>query len=330
MSTTPNNSWAPANCQIIDIGGSKLDNTFDTQLPQAFKGQEYFPKEVAYTTGMDKWCDIADSSYQTIDEMKIIEATADNVVSNIPTHAGTIIDLGAANSLKFEPYVKAFLAQKRTCVYVALDICRASLKEHVDKAAAKFPGVLCVGLWGNFQQGDLYFHNISGPRVFLSLGSIFYNAPDNMCVDRCLEFKNHMASHPYDCLIVGQDGPSATESTDSHKAYGTKEYHAFFTTYLAGIQRHAGIVANATKAWTYESKMNASMHYFKVVATQKMICTRYNNFIVEAGTEYTMFPSWKRGEAEIHQITKEVGLNIKTLGKSPNSGMRQYIIQPKS
>ncbi|WZH48250.1 uncharacterized protein QYS62_009421 [Fusarium acuminatum] len=317
MSTTPTKTWAPANCEIIDIGGSKLNNTFDTQLPRAFQGEEYFPKEVAYTTGMDKWCNIADSSYQTFDEMKIIEATAGSIVSSIPTNIGTIVDLGAANSRKFEPYVKAFLAQNKTCIYVALDICRDSLKEHVDKAATKFPGVLCVGLWGNFQQGDRFFHNIPGPRVFLSLGSIFYNAPDNMCVDRCVEFKNHLASSPYDCLIVGQDGPSATESTDSHKAYGTKEYHAFFTTYLAGIQRHAGI-------------MNASMHYFKVTATQTMVCTRYDNFIVQAGTEYTMFPSWKRGEAEIHNITKVIGLNIKTLGKSPNSGMRQYIIQPKN
>ncbi|SPJ72962.1 uncharacterized protein FTOL_02691 [Fusarium torulosum] len=301
MSTTPNKTWAPANREIIDIGGSKLNNTFDTQLPQAFKGQEYFPKEVAYTTGMDKWCNIADSSYQTFDEMKIIEATAGSIAYNIPTHVGTIIDLGAANSLKFEPYVKAFLAQNKTCVYVALDICRASLNEHVDKAATKFPGVLCVGLWGNFQQGDLYFHNIPGPRVFLSLGSIFYNAPDNMCVDRCVEFKNHMASNPFDCLIVGQDGPSATESTDSHKAYGTKEYHAFFTTYLAG-----------------HSDRKDDLH------------PRYNNFIVEAGTEYTMFPSWKRGEEEIHKITKEIGLNIRTLGKAANSGMRQYIIQPQN
>jgi hypothetical protein len=43
MSTTPNKTWAPASREMIDIGGSKFNNTFDIQLPQAFKGQKYFP-----------------------------------------------------------------------------------------------------------------------------------------------------------------------------------------------------------------------------------------------------------------------------------------------
>ncbi|KAF5675844.1 hypothetical protein FHETE_2447 [Fusarium heterosporum] len=326
MSITPSKTWAPANREIIDIGGSKLDNTLDSQLHKAFKENVYFPKEIAYTMAMEKWCAIADTSYQTFDEIKIIESTAGGIVAGIPATGGTIVDLGAANSPKFEPYVKSFVAQKKKCTYVALDICLQSLTEHIAKASAKFPNVLCIGLWGDFKQGDLYFNNIPGPRLFLSLGSIFYNAPDDMCLDRCSEFKKHMHGSPHDRLIVGQDGPSATESSNSHKAYGTKEYHDFFTSYLAGVQRHAGIVADPTKAWSYESKMNASMHYFKVVAQHEMICTRYGNLVVRAGTEYTMFPSWKRGASEIHRMTLGLGLRIATLGKAPNSGMHQYII----
>ncbi|KAM0555843.1 hypothetical protein ACHAPJ_006242 [Fusarium lateritium] len=329
MSTFSTKSWAPANREIIDIGGSKLDTTFDTQLPKAFEGKEYFPKEVAYTTGMDKWFEIANTSYQTTHELDIIKATAAGVVSDMPTSGGIIIDLGAANSKKFEPYVQAFIAQGKACTYIALDINHASLAEHVNKASANFPNVKCVGLWGNFQQGDAYFVNLPSSRIFLSLGSIFYNAPDDMCVHRCAEFRKHLSSSPLDRLIVGQDGPSSTESASTHKAYNTKAYDNFFVSYLEGIQGHAGIVADAKKAWTYESKMDKSMHYFKVVAQQEMVCARYNNFVVKAGTVYTMFPSWKRGEAEIHDITNKEGLNIKTLGKAPNSGMRQYLIQSK-
>ncbi|KAF9761278.1 hypothetical protein IL306_003878 [Fusarium sp. DS 682] len=322
-------AWAPVNKTILDIGGSSLDTTFDNQLPDAFKGKGYFPKEVAYTTGMKHWCEIADHSYQTTDELDIIKSTAMNIVADMPDTGSVIVDLGAANSRKFVPYVEAFIAQGKLCTYVALDICHASLKEHVNKAAAEFPQITCVGLWGNFIQGDKYFKELPNPRIFLSLGSIFFNAPDDMCVDRCDEFVKHLSGSPRSKLIVGQDGPSGTEASSTHAAYQTKAYDTFFTAYLKGIQQHAGIVADATTAWTYESKLNHSMHYFEVVAQRDMICHRYDNYVVKSGTVYTMFPSWKRGEAEIHSIAQAQGLKIATLGKAPRSGMRQYLIQPR-
>ncbi|KAK7409150.1 hypothetical protein QQX98_008643 [Neonectria punicea] len=235
-------SWNPKDREIIDIGGSQLNLTFKDQLLKAFVCKADFPKEVAYTTGMDKWVDIADRSYQTSDEMSIIEATAEEVVSQLPS--GTkIIDLGAANSRKFEPYAREFLKQGKTCVYVPLDICRSSLVDQVDRAKARFPSIQCVGLWGSFQNGDAYFNQIPAGRLFLSLGSIFYNAPDEMCKDRCQEFRRHLSV--FDRLVVGQDGPTGTESAKSHASYNTKEYAAFFIRYLEGLQSHAGIDADA-------------------------------------------------------------------------------------
>ncbi|KAH8729884.1 hypothetical protein BGZ61DRAFT_346712 [Ilyonectria robusta] len=317
-------AWSPKDRRIIDIGGSQLNLTFEDQLPKAFDHKADFPKEVAYTSGMDKWVDIADRSYQTSDEMAIIEATAAEVVAQMPS--GTkIIDLGAANSMKFEPYAREFFKQGKTCTYVPLDLCKSSLTDQINRAKTYFPTMKCVGLWGSFQHGDQYFNKIPGDRLFLSLGSIFYNAPDEMCKDRCQEFRRHLSAS--DRLIVGQDGPTGTESAKSHASYNTKEYDAFFTCYLEGIQSHAGIDADAKLAWSYESKMVSSMHYFEVIAKQTMVCKNFNNFVVESGTIYKMFPSWKRGEAEIHEITKKERLAIKTLGKADNSGMRQYLIQ---
>lgn len=318
--------WNPQDREIIDIGGSQLDAGFEDQLPKAFDHKADFPKEVAYTTGMDKWNDISDRSYQTSHEIEIIKATAKDVVSKLPS--GTkIIDLGAANSKKFEPYVEEFLAQGKQCTYVPLDICRDSLITHVDNVKEIFPTVKCVALWGSFIHGDAYFDKIPAGKLFLSLGSIFYNAPDQMCADRCAEFRRHLSVG--DALIVGQDGPSGNESAMSHASYNTKEYDAFFNSYLTGIQKHAGIMAYPKYAWSVESKMVASMHYFEVIAKQDMICTKFRNFHVQQGTVYTMFPSWKRGEEEIHEITKKQGLAITTLGKAQNSGMRQYLIEKK-
>ncbi|GKU06533.1 hypothetical protein FLAG1_03201 [Fusarium langsethiae] len=290
--------------EVIDIGGSTINLTFiDDQLPKAFAGKGDFPKEVAYTTGMDKWNAIADKSYQTIDEMSIIEATAAKVVSELQpgTH---IIDLGAANSKKFEPYVREFIAQGKECVYVALDLSHASLVEHLAKAKATFPTVKCIGLWGSFEQGDVYFKQTRPvARLFLSLGSIFYNAPDGMAKDRCIEFKGHFTAN--DRLI----------------------YDAFFTNYLQGLQDHAGIKgADPKLAWTVESKLSKAMHYFDVTANQNMFCEEFD-IEVPAGTVYQMFKSWKRYEAEIHELTNSVGLKIENLGKAKNSGMRQYMIK---
>ncbi|KAF7557465.1 hypothetical protein G7Z17_g670 [Cylindrodendrum hubeiense] len=316
--------WNPNDRDIIDIGGSQMSLTFEDQLPMAFANKADFPKEVAYTSGMDKWVDIADRSYQTSDEMAIIEATAQEVVSQLPS--GTkIIDLGAANSMKFEPYVREFLKQGKTCTYVALDISHPALIDQVNRAKTHFPTVRCVGVWGSFKHGDAYFDQIPSARLFLSLGSIFFNAPDQMCKERCQEFLHHFS--PHDRLIVGQDGPARTESAKSHASYNTKEYDAFFTRYLEGIQHHAGIKADAKKAWSYKSMMVEGMHYFEVVSRQDMICTRFDNLLVKTGTTYKMFPSWKRDEANISEITKTVGLDIQTLSKAENSGMRQYLIK---
>ncbi|KAK7409149.1 hypothetical protein QQX98_008642 [Neonectria punicea] len=73
--------------------------------------------------------------------------------------------------------------------------------------------------------------------------------------------------------------------------------------------------------------MVSTMHYFEVLVEEPMVCRNFNNFFIDSGATYKMFPSWKRGETEIHQITKKEGLAIKTLGKAKNSGMRQYLIQ---
>lgn len=307
---------------ILDIGGSRLTTTYDDQLPKAFAHQADFPKEIAYTKGMDKWNDIADSSYQTTDEIDIIKATARTVVSQMPDNT-TIIDLGAANSTKYEHYISEFIKQGKTVSYVPLDLDHDSLKAQIGRVKSKFPHVKSYGLWGSFHDGDAHYVNITGPRLFLSMGSIFYNGPDDVVIDRCQQFRKHLRTH--DRLIVGQDSP-AEAGSNTHNSYGTKQYDAFFTTYLGSIQEAAGIIEDPKTAWIVESLMEKNMHFFAVTANKDMVCKNFDNFEVSAGTTYRMFPSWKFTEADIHAITKREGLEIVTLGKAQNSGMRQYMV----
>lgn len=213
----------------------------------------------------------------------------------------SIVDLGAANSAKYEPYVREFLTQGKECTYVPLDIENDSLVDQVKRAQAKFPGLKAYGIWGSFHHGDEYYAQIPGTRLFLSLGSIFYNGPDEVAVERCQNFKRLL--RPDDCLIVGQDGPSGLQTTVTTDPYTTANYKVFFAGYFEAIHAEAGIAARAGKSWEWTSRNDKSKHYFDVVAKQDLVCVRYEGLVVEAGTTYRMFKSWKRDEAEIAAIS---------------------------
>src|SRR5688572_10441557 len=261
-------TWCSSGSEFVDIGGDKLGLSLDKQLAEAFSHNGYFPKEIAYTDGMKQWYGIAGSSYQTTDEVDIIEATAAEIVAALPSGT-SIIDLGAANSKKFEPYVQAFIAQGKSCTYVPLDLNKESLIAQVRRAKASFPNIDSVGLWGDFDAGDKFYSRIATPKLFLSLGSIFFNAPDEMCDDRCTTFKAHLGVS--DRLIVGQDGPSDADRTQSHASYSTAQYEAFLKQYLRAIMARAGIQevsqqADPLQAWNVDSKSVDSKHYFEVTA----------------------------------------------------------------
>jgi hypothetical protein len=62
-----------------------------------------------------------ESPSPAFDELDILKTIAKEAVSQLPS--GTfIIDLGAADSMKFEPYVREFLLQGKECTYVPLGL----------------------------------------------------------------------------------------------------------------------------------------------------------------------------------------------------------------
>lgn len=294
-------------------------------MPDAFKGQGDFAKELCYTSSMAYWNAIADTSYQTAHELEIIKKTADDVVRQLPSPV-RVIDLGAANSVKFAPYISAAIQQGKEVTYYPLDLSYDSLVQQVERFCGLFPELSdhVHALWGSFEDGDRFFHRIDGSRLFLSLGSIFFNAPEKLCDVRCTEFKRHMG--PNDRLVVGQDSPCADAS---HSYYKSPQYNAFMAAYLSALQKHGGIQADdVTTAWSWESRMESSMHYFHLEAKRNLALG--DGFPIAAGTSYRLFKSWKRGEEEIHAISGANGLAINTIGKAAESGMTQYLLFGRS
>ncbi|KAH7308478.1 hypothetical protein B0I35DRAFT_398821 [Stachybotrys elegans] len=311
--------------KVIDIGGSRLSNSFHDQVLKALTNEmPYFPKELAYAAGMDKWLKVSEKSHQTSDEIGIIRATVERVVSELPDGT-SIIDLGAANSPKYEPYVEEFGRQGKTCSYFPLDVSRDSLLKQVGNARDKFNGIHAVGLWGEIQDGMAYFQKIKGPKLYLVLGSILYNAPYKICIDRAKGFARVL--EPVDRLVVGQDSPPASGDVAAVcSPYATAEYDAFLTSYLQAIQDVAGIEADPEAAWTVEHYTEAAMHSFKVSTTQRLVCTKLAGRVIEAGKSFIMFPSWKKSGEDVATLTNVAGLEIETLGKAENSDMYQYLI----
>lgn len=330
MSTT----WNPTGAEIIDVGGSQIKSSIDEDLKAAFKGEgSFFPKELAYSDeGMRLWNQISAGSYQTSDELALIKATAAEVVALLPSGT-TLIDLGSASSLKYIDYVAEFRKQGKRCYYVPLDLNRESLLAQVQSAKATFPGLAAVGLWGNFEQGDRFYDQIPAPRCYLSMGSIFFNAPVKMANKRCAELRTHLS--PACMMIVGQDGPSGeADQTRAHAAYGTPAYVEFLNHYLRAVAERAGIKeipknADPRQYWDIESKSIASKHMFLATTKIPMVCTKFGNLKIPAGKTFEMFPSWKPSPEAIANIASENGLYIRILGKAPNSGMRQFLLQRK-
>jgi uncharacterized SAM-dependent methyltransferase len=281
---------------------------------------------------MEIWTEIAKDSYQTKHELEIINETAGDIVERFRTGA-TIIDLGAADSQKYVPFVKAFLRDGKICTYTPLDLNPVSLEKHVlsvRNSYTKDHQIPCVGLWGTFIHGDKYYHRIKGQRLFLSLGGIFFNAPEWMCHARLEEFDEQL--RPGDVLLVGQDGPTSRADLDlADKAYKTEAYHRFVDNYLEVLGKRAGIevVKHVREYWDVDSLSPPGKHYFKITARVDMVCTNLDNSKIKAGTSYEMFSSWKRTYEDIKRLVSKHDLDVTLHCKSPRSGMCQYLIQKK-
>ena len=301
---------------VVDIGGSSFVETdLALGVKKAFltSGDTLFPKELAYSDDMEAWDKAAANSNQTIDEPKIIKKTARAIVEQMPK--GTtihLVDLGAANSTKYQPYVEEANNLGLDLVYVPLDLDKASLEKQVVNFKTTFPSNRCVALWGSFEHGDAYYPQIPGARIFLSLGSIFFNGPDDVCNQRCNEFAKNLRSG--DCLIVGQDQGS-NDLVKVQASYSTPAYNNFIWSLIQSIHDKAGIATNPKEAWEKEHHTAPGIHEFIIKAKTDLICKHINDHLVHANEIFSLFPSWKPAFDTCANFAQTAGLNCKLIGR---------------
>ncbi|KAI6780622.1 uncharacterized protein J7T54_008541 [Emericellopsis cladophorae] len=316
---------------IITIGQGKAAHEAAAQLPQAFRDKANFPHEILHTTGMVSLHDLGDASCQAKGEFEVIAKTAFDVVKRFPSGTA-IVHLGATNSNMYAPYVAAFKAQEKSCVYLPLVSDLPSLQAQVTRATEEFPGMPTYGLHGTCEEGDDFFANIKIPCLYLYLGSRFYGVPDPLCLDRIHSFSQNFKRT--DALIISQEEPPKTDAGPVSRGkdpYMTPLYRKFVDTYLRALCAHAGIEnVRPGRDFPYKAKSEGGMHYFEMTTTRDMVCTAagYDGFTIETGTVFNMFKTWKRGAGNVVEITLDADVNIETLGHSDKMRMNLYLIFP--
>ncbi|PGH15720.1 hypothetical protein AJ80_05428 [Polytolypa hystricis UAMH7299] len=195
---------------VIDIGGSQLSEHLQSVVDKHLKKKDnlgrHFLPDIFFSddTGLQLWQKInrMPDYYQTNDEVELLERYAADVASRIPDNA-TIIDLGCGDVRKIRPVLDTLEKTGKAVRYYGLDLSHATVTESIELLRANYKHVQCFGLWGTFEDGFEWAKSVSGPRVFLSLGSIYGN--DRF--DRAVKYLKKCADvlRPEDLILIGID-----------------------------------------------------------------------------------------------------------------------------
>ena len=105
---------------------------------------------------------------------------------------------------KVRPLLEYLEKAGKNVQYYALDLSKQAVAENLNSLlASKFLHINCFGLWGTFEDGLAWSETVRGPRMFLSLGSIFGN--DRF--ERAVKYLSVWARalRPTDSILLGID-----------------------------------------------------------------------------------------------------------------------------
>ncbi|KXX79370.1 Histidine N-alpha-methyltransferase [Madurella mycetomatis] len=172
------------NAQIIDIGGSRLNETLRSMLVNSMltpKKHCVLPSALlSDDNGSFLWRDInrMPDYYQMQDEIALLELHGKDIADLIPPNA-LLIDLGCGDTRKVYPLLSLLDRARKPIHYYGLDVCLSSLQSTISQLASSLTHIKCYGLWGTFDDALRFVPTISpysaSPRWFLSLGSILGN-----------------------------------------------------------------------------------------------------------------------------------------------------------
>lgn len=102
-----------------------------------------------------------------------------------------------------KPLLDALEKAQKEVDYFALDLSEDSLERGMQLLTPLYHFVHCFGLWGQFEDGRAWSKGVKGPKWFLSLGSIFGNAPFDEAVAGLSKWRSVM--RPEDRMLLAMD-----------------------------------------------------------------------------------------------------------------------------
>ncbi|KAF9876277.1 hypothetical protein CkaCkLH20_06220 [Colletotrichum karsti] len=342
----------PMNDEVGDIGGSGLPSTILDNIRSAFakvaagkdnneeKYAVVMPDELLYDDdGLDIWAEIifTKGNYQTQDEINLFERYSPEIAEYMP-NGTTMFDIGAGDMKKVNILLTHLNKIGRKATYLGLDISQDSLLYNIHKYA---PGhedstVSMAGLWGNFDLGRAYcsaLPDTEEPRIFLSLGSVFFNNRWDNAVDFLKEWAAVM--RPQDLILAGMDSHEITDDK-IWAAYHAREdlFRAFFENGLKHANKLLKEDVFRPEDWSVPGEIDEedSRHVFYLTAERDVVVGAAatgtgKELAIKKGTKLEWFDAHKRTQKMVEDMCAEAGLEvIKSWAIAP-SEMRQYLIR---
>ncbi|OAA50576.1 hypothetical protein NOR_01026 [Metarhizium rileyi] len=331
------------NGQVIDIGGGSMPKDLGKRLkdilekPYDTHNKPTLPDELLYDDeGLKIWAAIISSAefYQTQDETALLDKHGDHIAELYKKKEVTIIDIGAGDTRKVEHLLETLEKSGVKTTYLALDISKKSLEHNVAYLAKKHPSpdssVTCAGIWGTFQDGQKFVGAITGPRLFLSLGSVLFNDPWNQAIEHAKAWAKVM--RPGDKLLAGMDGHTSKDHRDKiWMAYHSKDelYEKFFLNGFKHANRLLGEELFVKDDWDFCAELEAepsTRHRFYFRA-KRVIRSGAVGRLICVGEEFDWFDSHKYTAADVAKMCVGAGLKICQTMQAPGSEFRQYLIE---
>lgn len=207
---------------------------------------------------------------------------------------------------------------KKHVEYYALDLSKGSLRKGLSDIGSTYSFVKCFGLWGTFDDALAWSQKITGPKLFLSLGSSFGNNFFELAVSHLSAWSGIMG--PADRMLLGMDGTEDWQKiwNSYHDAEGV--FEAFIRNGLEQSNEIFGQVWYKKEDWEVVGfKQNDPiMHCFIISAVREVVCEPLQ-IRFPAGIKIDCYRAFKYGPESMRVQFKKAGLQELASWKAPSS-----------
>lgn len=219
---------------------------------------------------------------------------------------------------KVRPLLDALEGSRKQVYYFALDLSEQSLERAMESLSRRYTFVHCSGLWGRFEDARTWSKGIQSPKCFLSLGSIFGNAPFEEAVTGLRKWASLM--QPTDRMLLAMD--AHTDRDIIWNSYHDSEghYERFVRNGLTRTNELLGRQWYQDADWEVCGRLQDKpvMHQTFFKATREIDCLPLKMHF-SAGDEITCGGAYKYGPAVMNEMFVEAGFRRIDQWKAPSS-----------